>query len=298
MGNDAMVQKLMAIMDKEDRPHSFLLYGPSGTGKTTAARIIAHELGCPEKLNNGDINMDFVEINASDNRGIDTAREIISQMHYLPVNSDARIWVLDEIHMGTKDFQNALLKALEEPPDHVYFILCTTDPQKLIPTIRNRCSKFETELLDEDDLNNLINWVLECENKETFPKNIIDQIAYVANGCPREALIALDQIIDLDPEERNKALKAFKTQEAQIIDLCRGLIKRKPWPEIASILKDINEEPEKIRRSVLNYMMSVLLNSKKPDPQAMLVCACFTPSFFYTGKAGLVAACADIYSAD
>lgn len=299
-GNELLVKKLASIFhdEREDKPHAILFAGPSGCGKTTLARIIATNLGCPEFLENGDSNSDFCEINSSNNRGIDTAREILDQIHYLPLNKESkcRIWLLDEVHQTTKDFQNALLKALEEPPKHVYFILCTTNPEKLLNTIKTRCSKFDVASLAVNELEELIWWVLESEGlQDSFNEKIVNQLAEKVDGCPREALVALDQIIDLDPAEMEIVISSYKTTEAQTIDLCRALMSRRKWKEIYTILdglKSAGQDPENIRRAVIGYAAACMKNQM--NIQAMLIFECFKETFFYTGWPGLVFACAEV----
>ena len=115
-GNKTTVNSLDAIIKREDDiPHAFLFAGPSGCGKTTLARIVAGALEVSDR--------DFVEINAANNRGIETARDILRTMGFKPVSGPVRVYLLDEVHMGTRDFQTALLKALEDTPSHVYFLL-------------------------------------------------------------------------------------------------------------------------------------------------------------------------------
>ncbi len=280
VGNKLTVTKLESILVKESKPHSFLFAGPSGCGKTTLGRILASALGCLEK--------DVQEINASNNRGIDTIRDIISTMRYKPLTGVARAYILDEFHQTTKDGQNAILKALEDTPEHVYFILCTTEPQKLLTTIQNRCHRFDVENLNEDELTILIKKTLRKERKRV-PTEAITYIAEKAEGCPRLALIMLDDIIDLDESLQIAALQSFKTQESMVVTLCQSLLSKSKWSVLAKILKGIQEEPETVRRAVLGYMTTVMLS--KDTPRAAVVFDCFSEPFYNTGKAGLVFAC-------
>jgi len=279
IGNEETVKKLRSVLGREDCPHTFLFQGPSGCGKTTLARIMKEELKCDDQ--------DFIEINAANSRGIDTAREIIQTISYMPIAGPVRVILMDEVHMGTKDFQTALLKPLEDTPDHVYFILCTTDPGKLLKTIRNRCSVFDVDKLTEDQIDELLDWVLKEENLE-IDKSAKDLIIESVDGCPRSALIILDQIIDLPPDEQEEVVKIAAIGDKQVIDLCRALIKGNDWPVIAEILKGIKIEPEKVRQAVLGYMNSVLLNG---NGLGALIIDCFKENFFYGGKALLTLAC-------
>lgn len=284
IGNESIVKSIKSLQDSI--PHCLLFYGKSGCGKTTIARIIALDLlKCSDH--------DYTEINTSNNRGIDTARDIMRTMHYSPMNGKSKVIVFDEVHQSTKDFQNALLKALEDTPKHVYFILCTTDPQKLLPTIRNRCMTFEVRSLNDSEMLRLLEEVMSKENK-TVGAGILNSIMTKAEGCSRQALIMLEQIINLDPKDRRKAIQNIKTQEEKIIDLCRALLAREKWERISSILKSIEDEPESIRRAVLGYINSVALNSKKTNDDVYYIYESFKYPFYDTGKAGLTFACYEI----
>lgn len=283
VGNKSTVQSLSSILNREKKkiPHTFLFTGASGCGKTTFARIVSNELGCSEH--------DYIEINAGNNRGIDTARTILKNLHYKPLVGETKVILLDEVHATTKDFQNALLKSLEDTPSHVYFILCTTDPQKLLLTVRNRCMMFEVKKLSVEKLMLLLTYIFQKENVDIEDK-LIEQIADKADGCPRQALILLDAVIDLSPRERRRAIQSFKTQEEKTIDLCKALVKKDRWLNISKILKGLEDEPEKVRWSVLGYMNTVLLGGNN-NAQASITIIMFQEPFYDTGKAGLTLAC-------
>jgi len=204
---------------------------------------------------------------------------------------------MDEVHAGTRDFMNAMLKALEDTPPHVFFLLCTTEPEKLLPTIRNRCSIFEVKNLSDNLIMKLIQNVLEGEGEEGVDKEVIEEIAKAANGCPRQALVLLDQIIDLSPDEMLESVQTLQLAQKQTIDLCRVLLNEKNnWDDVRKILKDITDEPEKVRQAINYYMQAVLLKSPTINPRALLVLTCFSDTFFYNGKPGLTRACADVFS--
>ena len=295
IGNEATVKAIKTILSrKKDFPKSWLFTGPTGCGKTTLARIVSNYLGCSPIAT----NQDFLEINASNNRGIDTARDIQQTMMFYPVNksSKCRVYLMDECHQGTKDFQNAMLKALEDTPQHIYFLLCTTEPEKLLVTIRNRCSTFEVKSLTDGLLMKLIQNVLISEGEEGVSKEVILAIAESANGCPRQALVMLDQIIDLSPDEMLESVQALQIAQKQTIDLCRALLNEKgDWDDVRKILKDITDEPEKVRQAVNHYMNMVMLKSTRINPRALLVLTCFSETFFYNGKPGLTTACANVF---
>jgi DNA polymerase III gamma/tau subunit len=207
-------------------------------------------------------------------------------MHYHPSVAKCRVWLLDEVHQATKDFQNSILKALEDSPKYAYFILCTTEPEKLLKTIRNRCSTFEVESLEDDEIKKLLDWVLN-EEKFDIPNNVKEEITDAVDGCPRQALVILDQIIDLPENEMLDAVKDTKVDEKEVRELCQAMLKGKNWKTIARILKGLkSSEPEKIRRAVIGYMSAVLLNGG--DAKAALIIDIFQSPVFNSGMSGIV----------
>jgi DNA polymerase-3 subunit gamma/tau len=155
LGNRETVMTLKGMFKKKDIPHVFLFHGSTGTGKTTIARIIATELGCAEN--------NLIEIDMAQFRGIDTVREIRKNCQYTPLGGGVRVYVIDECGKMTGDAQAAFLKILEDTPTHVYFMLCTTDPQSLLPTVKGRCSQFQMQLLDDEQMEQLLTNVVVTE---------------------------------------------------------------------------------------------------------------------------------------
>jgi len=256
LGNEHIKESLKNILESEDKPRTYLLYGPSGTGKTSLSRIIAKELGC-------NMEMDFQELNIAEARGIDSARAIMEDMRYFPRGGPIKVYVLDEVQSSIAGFQEALLKPLEDTPSHVVFILATTDPQKLKATIRNRCSQFELMPLPTVLIRKLLNNVLEKEGVETFPKEAINIISELSNGCPRDALQLLNQVIDIPTDEGVIAfLKEKKASEEATESLAKLLLQKADWKEVSKALKAMKEQDsEKTRNAVLGYCSKVLLDS-------------------------------------
>ena len=281
VGNKSLKSVLQPILERSDKPHTFLLYGPSGTGKTTIGRIIADYLGCSSN--------DLYEYNTADMRGIDTVRDIAQNVQYSPLIGGVKVFILDEVHRATKDFQSALLKLLEDTPSHVYFILCTTDPEQLLKTIVNRCSQLQTKLLTTIEMKELLQAVLVSEEVSDFSEKVLKEIIRVSEGCPRQALVILDQVIDLlDEEEALSATQTLAMSEATVKELCQGVINKTSWDvirkSVALVIKDV--EPESIRYAVLGYMTAVLLGGK--SDRASEVIDIFSEPTFNTKKAGLV----------
>jgi DNA polymerase-3 subunit gamma/tau len=232
-------------------------------------------------------------MNIADIRGVDNIRDIRRKMGLRPMLGDSKIYLLDEVHMLTKDAQNALLKMLEDTPDHVWFILCTTDPHKLIKTIRTRCTEIALKPIGGPDLSSLIMSTVASEEKK-ITGDVIQKLVENSDGSARKALVLLESILDIDDEQSRLDAIDKMSQEKQIIDLCRLLLNPKSqWADIASILKDLEgEEPENIRRCILGYMRAVLLKSSMPRAYQCL--GAFERNFFDSGNAGLAMACYEV----
>lgn len=283
IGNESEIKTFKKILEKKDgRPHSFLLVGPSGCGKTTLARIASKKLGADE--------LSIMEINSADNRGIDTARDIIQRLQYVPPGSGVMVFIIDELHQTSKDWQNAMLKPLEDTPKHVYFFLCTTDPSKLIPTLKNRCTQIKVTLQEENVLYKFLRRIVIKENLE-ISKEIIQEISENCSGSPRLALVLLEKILGLsDEKEMREVISIGEEAEKETIELCRALLSGKDWNNIKDILNQLKgKDIENIRYAVLGYMNAVLL--KSGNRKAALIIECFSEPFYNNGKAGLSLAC-------
>jgi len=261
-------------------PHTLLFHGPSGCGKTTLARILKTMLKCSD--------MDFREMNCSDFRGIDTIRDIARLMHLSPTGGPVRIWLLDEVHQLSRDGQHAALKILEDTPSHVYFFLCTTDPQKLLKTILTRCCEMPVRLLTHTELTMLVTRVVQREQADVST-DTIEEIVCNAQGSARTALVLLDKVLNLPEADRAEAIQQKLAEDNKAIELCRALLQKKDWRGVCSILQNMTEDPESVRWSVLGYARAVLL--KKKDVQAYNVILAFQDHFYDSKQAGLLRAC-------
>jgi len=280
VGNRSLIKSLSALLINKDRPHSYLFYGPSGCGKTTLARIMCNKLEC--------VQIDLRELNCADYTGVDNAREIIQQMRLAPMVGKVRCWIIDEAHRLSGSAQDALLKALEDTPGHVYFFLCTTNPNKLLPTIKSRCTPCEVKPLKEEELIGLLKSIpLDAK----IPDRIYEEIAEKSNGQPRFALVQLDAIKDLSSKDMKNAIKSFEQDKEITIKLCRLMLKGESWKKACVILKElVDEEPENIRRQILGYCGVALLNGNE---KAAAIMGNFTEPYYDSGKYGLYLSCYD-----
>src|SRR6184192_2193101 len=186
--------------------HAYLFSGPRGTGKTSSARILAKALNCESPIDGepdctcesclaveAGRSMDVVELDAASNNGVDAMRDLVARVA-LGSGGRAKVYIVDEVHMLSPAAANALLKTLEEPQSHVTFVLATTDPQKVLPTIRSRTQHFEFTLLSHDQLVGHLRDVLAREGVEADDETL-DLIARRAGGSARDALSLLDQAL-------------------------------------------------------------------------------------------------------
>lgn len=283
-GQKAAVALLQDLGRRNAIPHCLLLSGPSGCGKTTIARILKSKLKCSDS--------DFAELNcAGDARGIDAVREIRSRMGLSPMGGDCRIWLLDEAGKLTGDAQTALLKMLEDTPGHVYFILCTTDPQKLIATIRTRSTEVTVKSLDRSTMNKLLTDVMGREGIK-LSKEVVDKITQSAEGSPRKALVILNQVMGLATEEEQLGAAGVGDASPKAIEIARLLMNpQTKWVDMAKVLKEVDEDPESLRWMVLGYAQSVMLGGGKAAERAYQIVLAFQFNFYDSKRAGLVSAC-------
>ena len=233
VGQEHVTQTLANAIRQNRIAHAYLFCGPRGTGKTTIARIFAKCLNCEggpkadfddndprcREIADGR-SLDVLEIDGASNRGIEEIRELRDTVKYAPAASKFKIYIIDEVHMLTKEAFNALLKTLEEPPAHVKFMFATTEPEKVLPTILSRCQRFDLRRIPAALIVKHLAQIAR-EEKVKIDQAALHAIARGADGGMRDAESTLDQLISFCGEaiEENDVLSMFGlTAQSQVLD--------------------------------------------------------------------------------
>ncbi len=275
IGHDSVVKSLRRTLE-DDRTHAYLFTGPSGVGKTTLARIAAAEV-CGDGMTAANLH----EVDAATHTGVDAMREINRSLLYRALGGNpTKVVIIDECQLLSKNAWTALLKSVEEPSPHVYWMFCTTEPNKVPKTIKTRSVRYDLDAVSEEDILNLLIQVADLEESGA-PDEVLETISENCEGSPRQALVYLEQCMYCDTAGEARGLIKAAGQSKEIIDLCRFLVKGSStnWSNVVKLVAPLRHlEPEAIRISVVNYVAVVLLNTKdgKQAPRLLHILDQFT----------------------
>jgi|688.fasta_scaffold57880_5 DNA polymerase-3 subunit gamma/tau len=280
IGQPTAVQQLRKMDAEDSVPHAILMSGPSGCGKTTAARIVAKLVDAAPT--------GVTEVNCALSNGVDVIREIESKMHLKPLGGKARVYILDEFHAVTPAGQRGMLKLLEDTPAHIYFILCTTNPEKLEKPVVTRCVNIKFNNLSVSELKKLIQRV--ATEEQIHPGKMPDPavIATAADGSARKALVLLEQIIASDSAADWHEILETGVQATEYFDMVRDLYAgRFTMSKWGPKLKELGEnDVEGLRMCILSYGATILCGGRNED--AMRIMELFTEPFFSSKKPGFI----------
>ena len=284
IGQETLVQILTTAINSNRIAHAYLLTGVRGVGKTTTARLIAMSLNCDNKKEGtcepcgnckscnsirSDNNLDVIEMDAASKTGVDDIREIIDNVKYKPLNSEYKIFIIDEVHMLSKSAFNALLKTLEEPPEHVKFIFATTEVKKIPVTILSRCQRFDLQRIDSHNLNKHLKKICQLENVKVN-EDALALLVRAGDGSVRDSLSLLDQAIinNNDIISANFVINMLGlADKGKIYDLLENIVKGKASDSLI-IFRDLYNSGADILmifEELLNVLHSITQIKIAPD---------------------------------
>lgn len=287
IGQKSIIQTLTNSLKNDKVSHAYLFCGQRGTGKTTIARLLAKSINCineksAEPCNqcsscieiNESRSMDLIEIDAASNRGIDEIRNLKEGIRFSPIKSKYKVFIIDEVHMLTKEAFNALLKTLEEPPEHAIFILATTEPEKLPATIISRTQRFDFKKLTLKEITERLKLLAKNE-KVNISDEAIKEIALSSEGSLRDAESLLDQLISLGYKEIN-----FETLEEVLgrvnfekISQFLNFVAKKDSGAAIRLINEIYDDGGDLiefNRAILKNLRKILLLKANPETGEIL----------------------------
>ncbi len=288
-GQDSTVKSVKQVL-KTGSARAFLFTGEPGTGKTTLGRIIAREVGCKA---NG-----LLEINGADNSGADDMRAIVEGLLYRPMGGGVKVVIIDEAQRLSPAAWAVLLKPVEEPPGHVFWVFASTDPGKIPKAIQTRCKCYALKSVSKEELFDLLAQVVEAEGLEVA-EDILDLVAAKSEGSPRQALSFLAQVDGCKTrKEAATVLKQAATEDGGVAELCKGLMKGLSWEQAMALLEPFKEtKPESIRIPITHWFTKVALGAKsdKQAERAIVILSAFgTPYPDAPNLSPLILSLADI----
>lgn len=287
-GQPEVVDALRAALAAKNRQRTYFLFGPTGTGKTTIARILADNFNCSP-----------IEVDAASNSGIDEMRALTASMAYSGFGGRGRAYIIDECQRLSAQAWDSLLKSTEEPPDHVMFFFCSTEPKKIPVAMLSRGPTYHLRAIEWVVIVNALEDVCKAERLDT-PLSYLEAIASACGGSMRLALVMLAQVTDCHSLDEVEMLLEGIGQAPEVIDLCRLVVKDCDWPSVIKLIKPIKEkgvlQAEGIRIQIVHYVNAVLLGANERDAPYLLnlLVAFSKPCNSTDGMAPILMAFADV----
>lgn len=281
VGQEAITKTLKNAIQQQKTSHAYLFTGPRGTGKTSAAKIFAKAINCPNSVDGEPCNEcemcrsitegrqeDVIEIDAASNNGVEEIRFIRDRANYAPTAAKYKVYIIDEVHMLSTGAFNALLKTLEEPKEHVIFVLATTEPHKIPATIISRTQRFDFKRIDVQAIIGRMAYILEQSN-QPYEEQALSVIARAAEGGMRDALSILDQAISFSNEKitLEDALAVTGSLTTEMMDSFIGACLKQDVSGALEVLENILAEGKEARRlteDLLLYCRDLLIYQQAP----------------------------------
>lgn len=288
VGQEHITSTLSHEIETGKVSHAYLFTGSRGTGKTTCAKILAKAVNCLNPVNGNPCNecavcrgiddgsiLDVIEIDAASNNGVDNIRDLREEANYTPVHTKYRVYIIDEVHMLSIGAFNALLKTLEEPPEHVKFILATTEIHKLPATILSRCQRFDFHRITPENITERLKYVADNESIQLEDDAAI-LISRIADGGMRDALSILDRCSGIDNHVTSQTVSnaaglAGKDYLFELVDN----INANNSSEVLSIIDRLHNDScdmERICSELINHFRSLMIIKTVKNPQKLIVC--------------------------
>jgi len=284
IGQGHVTRTLQNALKSDRVAHALLFSGPRGVGKTSVARILSKALNCengpaPVPCNQCSIcrqitaghNVDVNEIDGASNRGIDEIRQLREDIRFQPAQCRFRIYIIDEVHMLTKEAFNALLKTLEEPPPHAFFIFATTEPRKIPPTIHSRCQHFEFRRLPEEELADHLDKIVEKEGLN-LPRRATLLLAREAEGSVRDSLSLLDQVAAFGARSYEDVCEALGVIDIETVEGLALSILESDIPAVLATLDRVyklGSDLQKVAEDLLKFLRDLAIIKRLTPEQAL-----------------------------